>query len=301
MGIGSALRYQSTMPTYDSQSKRFKSAANMSPIDSRDRLDNLKADDVRIWLSDPARICQPDLISLYLSWLDPQERSRYHRFRFPQHRQEYLVAHALLRSCLSRYGPLQPWEWSFLTNAYGRPEIYPECEPRRLSEKGLPPLRFSLSHTQGLVACAVTRSAVGVDVEHTDREADLTAIAEASFSPPERADLGRLAGSAWRQRFFDLWTLREAFVKAQGMGLSFPLQQIAFRLTPAVAESIQFESGSAQNPTADWTFRLLSPTADHRLALAVRSRLPLHVQVGWTTPGQQPTQRLCIASEARRG
>ena len=62
-------------------------------------------------------------------------------------------------------------------NPYGRPEIQ--------VEQGVPPLRFNLSHTTGLVTCAVTRSAdVGVDVEQTTRQGDLGAIAPSSCAPP---------------------------------------------------------------------------------------------------------------------
>ena len=70
-------------------------------------------------------------------------------FRFPQHRQEYLVAHALLRSCLSRYGERQPWEWEFSANPYGRPEIQVESGSPTAALQSVP-------HTTGLVTCPVT-------------------------------------------------------------------------------------------------------------------------------------------------
>ncbi|MBD1915175.1 MULTISPECIES: 4'-phosphopantetheinyl transferase superfamily protein [Cyanophyceae] len=220
--------------------------------------------------------CQaPNLRATYETWLDDRERSRYERFRFNQHRQEYLVAHALLRSCLSRYGDRQPWEWAFSTNDYGRPE---------LSEgNGSLPLRFNLSHTTSLVACAVTRFAdVGVDVEYTARKGDLAAIAKTSFAPEELAELNRLTGMAWRDRFFDLWTLKEAYIKARGLGLSLPLQQCVFQFEPKTATPIQCCADSAE----DWVFELLSPTPQHRLAVAVHCSTPLQIQVGQAIPGE---------------
>ncbi len=239
---------------------------------------SLKADDVQVWIAVTDQRYPLDLIETYVSWLDDQELSRYGRFRFPQHRREYLVAHALLRSCLSRYDERQPWEWRFATNAYGRPEIQ--------VERGVPALQFNLSHTAGLAACAVTRSAaVGVDVEQTTREGALVEVAKASFAPPELAALEHLGGRAWRDRFFDLWTLKEAYVKARGLGLSLPLQQFAFRFESDGVEQIGFDSDSATNPPEDWTFGLLSPTAHHRLAVAVRCPEPLRLQVGWAIPG----------------
>lgn len=237
----------------------------------------MSVEDVYLWLSLTYQCQEPSLIKTYTSWLDDQERMRYQRFRFPRHRHEYLVAHALLRSCLSRYGDRQPWAWRFSTNTYGRPEIQ--------VEQGAPPLRFNLAHTEGLVACAVTRSAdIGVDVERTTRKGDLVAIATSSLTPHELAMLGQLEGLAWRDRFFDFWTLKEAYVKARGLGLSLPLQQFAFRLESDELGQIRFESDSEANPPEDWRFGLMSPTPNHRLALAVRCSKLLRVQVGWAIP-----------------
>jgi len=240
--------------------------------------DALKVDEVHLWVASPEQCQRPDLIETYSSWLDDQERVRYGRFRFPQHRLEYLAAHALLRSCLSRYGERQPWEWGFSTDPHGRPEIQ--------MDQGVPPLRFNLSHTTGLVTCAVTRSAdVGVDVEQVMRQGDLGAIAPSSFAPQELTELNRLEGMAWRDRFFDLWTLKEAYIKARGLGLSLPLQQFAFRFESDEVGPIEFDSDLESPPPEDWKFGLLNPTPHHRLAVAVRCPGPLRIQVGWAIPG----------------
>ena len=248
------------------------------------QINALKADDVHVWIAVPEQCHQPDLIATYLAWLDAHERSRYDRFRFPAHRHEYLVAHALLRSCLSRYGSLQPWEWRFVKNTYGRPEIDPPHDTL--------PLRFNLSHTAGLVACAITRKAdVGVDVECTSRKGDLAAVAESSFAPAELAGLAQLTGAAWGDRFFELWTLKEAYIKARGMGLSLPMQRVVFQLdhdleTPIRLASLLEPAQADSGQISDWRFVLLSPMAAYRLAVAVQSSLPLRVQVGRAIPGE---------------
>ena len=255
----------------------------------------LRTDEVHVWMAAPHRCCQPELISQYVSWLDEQERSRYDRFHFSQHRHEYLIAHALLRSSLSRYSGCAPAAWRFTRNTYGRPEIAAEC--------GQPPLRFNLSHTTGLVACAIARSAdVGIDVELMTRAGDLAAIADLSCTPDELAALQPLSGTAWSQRFFSLWTLKEAYVKARGQGLSIPLLQIRFQFQPHLMNAsgvIQFESllDSASAPA--WKFASLNPTPRHCMAVATHLETSLQIQFGWSIPGRggQATHFSCISSQ----
>lgn len=236
---------------------------------------SLAGEEVHIWLAEPEQCRQPELIETYLSWLDEQERSRYERFHFSRHRHEYLVAHALLRSSLSHYGNCSPSEWQFSKNTYGRPEIR--------EGSGLPPLRFNLTHTEGLVACAITPSAaIGIDVERITRSGDLQAIADVSLSPAERADLHKLSGQEWNQHFFRLWTLKEAYIKAQGKGLSMPLQQITFQLSQKPS-SIQFNFSSETERSHNWQFALSNFTSGHCLALAVHLN-KLHLRTRWAIP-----------------
>ena len=91
---------------------------------------------------------------------------------------------------------------------------------------------FSLSHTRGLVACAVTHGAdVGVDVEGIDRDVDSAGIASRFFAPQEAAHLMALDEETRRGRFFELWTLKEALVKALGVGMGASLHQLAFTVS----------------------------------------------------------------------
>ncbi|MGF1512128.1 MAG: 4'-phosphopantetheinyl transferase family protein [Elainellaceae cyanobacterium] len=236
-------------------------------------MSDLAPDEVHLWFSAPEQ-CRHQ-VETYWSWLDERERQRSSRFRFDRDRHSYLVAHGLLRSCLSRYGGLPPGQWSFSTNAYGRPEIAAQR----------PPLRFNLSRARGLVACAVTRSAdIGVDVEAVGRAADLAAIARTSFTPKEQADLAQAEGP--RQRFFQLWTLKEAYVKAIGLGLSLPLQSLEFRVGADEPATIEFSALAEPKPAEGWQFFLLKPTAEHCLAIAVRSGLSMQVQAGRAVPGE---------------
>lgn len=156
--------------------------------------------------------------------LNMEERQQALAFRFQRDRDLYLAAHLFLRRVLSRYAPITPDGWQFSRNAYGKPAI---------ANPAYGWLQFNLSHTHGLVACAVAREcAVGVDVESIRNLSDLPGLCQYAFAPVETADVLNTPGQqAQTERFFSYWTLKEAYIKARGMGLSLPLQQFAFQRT----------------------------------------------------------------------
>lgn len=200
------------------------------------------------------------------SLLDDGEVTRLRRFVVERPRVEFLIGRALLRTSLSSLGPLAPRAWRFIMNAHGRPELSPEQQPD-------PPIRFNLSHTHGLVALVLSRGReVGVDVEDCGRMTDGLAIADRFFSPLEVQDLHRLPAHRQPDRFFDYWTLKEAYIKARGLGLALPLDQFSFELLSMPPIRIRFGPAIDDDPEA-WTFHLFSPTARHRAALALRRTL----------------------------
>ena len=216
--------------------------------------------DVHVWLAVPEQIVDARLLERYHALLSHEERERAARFRFDEHRHQFCVAHALVRSSLSRYAGVEPGAWRFAVGERGRPEIVPA--------PGVPPLRFNLTHARGLCACAIalTRD-VGVDVEDTTRRADIDAIAQRYFAPSERRDLAR--PEAGRSRFFELWTLKEAYLKARGLGIAAALEKVAFELEPGAPIRVRFDAGFDDDP-ASWQFALERPTSQHVLSVAVR-------------------------------
>jgi len=220
--------------------------------------------------------------------LDEVELAR--RFHFDRDRHAFVLAHAFLRRILSRYEPVAPESWRFQRGPWGKPEIAGQT-PRRLC--------FNLSHTRGCIVCAVTRGRdVGIDVERMDAIADELSLAARCFSPPDVVMLEALRGAVRTRRFYELWTLREAYVKARGQGLSMPLDRIAFtfemdgdrgdegspRMAPIatgqlrpVGQTVRCAWVGAAPPapddeTSDWRFERFVPTTEHQVALAVRGR-----------------------------
>lgn len=201
-------------------------------------------------------------LDAYRALLSPDEHERMARFVFDRDRRAFLLTRALVRTTLSRYAPIRPAAWRFIANVHGRPEILDR-------PAGVPDLRFNLSHTDGLIACAVTIGReVGVDVEHINRHLTHD-VAGRFFAPAEVSDLKRLPEDDQERVFFDYWTLKEAYIKARGFGLALPLGDFAFKLNPPNPPEIAFEPVLEDDP-ATWQFLQAWPTPLHRLALAVR-------------------------------
>ena len=222
--------------------------------------------EVHLWYVRPDRLSDERLLEAYRALLSPDELERNGRFVFPKGRHEHLVTRALVRTILSTYRPaVDPRAWDFATNRYGRPEV--------AAPPGRPALRFNLSHADGLIACLVAAEReVGVDVEDTTRTG-LTevAIADRYFSSTEVDELRSLPVEAQRDRFFDYWTLKEAYIKARGLGLQLSLDQFSFHLAPGRPIRISFGPAIRDDPES-WQFELLHPTPRHRLAVAIRRR-----------------------------
>ncbi len=211
--------------------------------------------------------------------LTEDERRKQQRFHFERDRHRYLVTRASLRLVLSRYLPLEPLRWRFITNDYGKPRIADCALAARLS--------FNLSHTEGLILIAVSaHDGIGVDVENVSRDVALD-VADHFFAPWEARAMRALAPALQRQRFFEYWTLKEAYIKARGMGLSIPLEQFRFELdADPRGIGISFDELLNDSP-ASWCFRQFDAGPQHLGALCLlATEVPLSVCARQFSPGQ---------------
>jgi 4'-phosphopantetheinyl transferase len=216
---------------------------------------------VDVWLADVDPSLAPDIRERRKNLLDSEELDRWQRLRVQGARDQFLTAHALLRTVLSKYAAVASEDWRFGRNSYGRPFI---AEPSPCRS-----IQFSISHTDGLVAVAVSSQHLGIDVENVTRMIDPLKLAKSSFSPTETSIISALEDDKRRDVFFDFWTLKEAYIKACGMGLALPLDSFSFTLDQG-KPTIAFEDGSPDDPKR-WRFDLSSPTATHRLAIATEA------------------------------
>ncbi|MDD5272246.1 MAG: 4'-phosphopantetheinyl transferase superfamily protein [Methylovulum sp.] len=222
---------------------------------------SLHKDYIHIWFAYPDEIKDGALLLNYADLLSDAEKERWQRFYFAQHRHQYLVTRALLRTTLSRYIDIDPKAWRFELNSYGKPEI-------ATAQADLP-IRFNVSHTDGLIMCGIVLAHdLGVDIENRHKDRASLNIAEHFFAKPEIADLNQVSEQQKQQRFFEYWTLKEAYIKARGMGLSLPLDQFSFTIAANQRVQIAFEPAMQDNP-GHWQFWQLYPTQRHIAAVAV--------------------------------
>lgn len=231
----------------------------------------LTPNDLHIWLAHTDIEIPTELATAYREMLNEEEKARQDRFIFEKHRHSFLIAHAFLRAVLSRYHDAAPKEWSFVKNQFGRPDL--------VIPEGCPPLVFNLSHTNGLAVCAVTLNRdLGVDVEDMERDGATVSLAHRYFSKAELTALKALPSELQRHRFFELWTLKESYMKARGIGLSLGLGNFSFCLKDPKRISISFSDAIDDRPDA-WQFDIFDPFPRYRVAYAIKREPGRKVEV----------------------
>src|SRR6266700_428470 len=240
-------------------------SANGPDRESQDRAETnrtipLTPDEIHLWLAFYDEITEERLHVAYRDLLNSAEREQEQRSYFARDKRRYLITRALVRTVLSRYVPIAPREWSFSTNAYGRPEII-NAQARDAC------LSFNISHTHSLIVLGVTRSrALGVDVENfREREVSID-IADHYFAQQEVAALGVVPPHQQQYRFFEYWTFKESYIKARGMGLSLPLDKFSFHYPDDHAVEITIDPELADD-AGRWQFWQLRPAPEYLMAI----------------------------------
>ena len=239
--------------------------------------DGLPDDRVDVWYGLCGDSPVPDRQEARWSILSADEWERCERFARDRDRRQFAAARVLVRRVLSRYAAVEPEAWEFAYSSLGKPSIAPRF--------GLSDLRFNAAHTRDLVACAVARwDDVGVDAECLDHEPG-PLVARHSLSEEEMARYEQLRPIEQNRYFFRHWTLKEAYAKARGLGLSLPFPHISFTVTSNCGAVVADESASPSEP-ASWQFFHTLVTPRHCLAVAVRR--PAHRETRFLVSRWQP-------------
>jgi len=220
----------------------------------------LAANEVHVWA---IRLEQPlARRANFAATLSPDESERANRFHFERDRNGFTVARGSLRSILGIYIGLSPAEIRFEYGARGKPSLASKSAPS--------PVHFNLAHSGGLALVAVTRVAdIGVDVEQIRRVDDVEAIAKRFFSPRESAILRGLSQELMQAAFFNLWTRKEAWLKATGEGIGESLNQVEVSCLPEEPARFITLFGD-EDLASQWRLVQLTPAKGYVGALTIQ-------------------------------
>ncbi|WP_298623569.1 4'-phosphopantetheinyl transferase superfamily protein [uncultured Legionella sp.] len=175
--------------------------------------------------------------------LNADERARADRFYFSRHKRRFSTARATLRIILARYLNTAPERLEFIYNSYGKPTVIN-------SQK----LQFNISHTGDLAMLAVGKGyPMGVDIEKYSAR-PYEGIAKSLFSEQEFMELKKAPASMKAALFFHVWAQKEAFIKASGLGLSYPTKEFH---VPTIIPTKQLVDDPLHNMT--WQLRTFMP------------------------------------------
>lgn len=197
----------------------------------------------------------------YFDLLSPEEKDRAERYYFERDRNRYIVGRGLLRRLLSGYLGIEASRIEFVYGPYGKPAVATDSKNKLL--------QFNLSHSndQALYIFGWDRL-VGIDLEHIRPMQDADDFAAQFFSARETALINSLSGDQKWDAFFKFWTCKEAFLKANGSGLTTPLSEVEIALdVRGSARLISIGGDSAQ--AANWRLDTFNTVVGYQAAVAV--------------------------------
>jgi len=197
-------------------------------------------------------------------FLSPEELARAGRFQFPGGRRRFVAARGQLRAALGRCLGIPPAAVAITTEDRGKPVLAPESAPSEL--------HFNLSHSGDAALLAITRAGpVGADLEQVRPLAEMDGLVTRFFSAGEQSAFARLAAAEKPPAFFRLWTRKEAWLKATGVGITRGLDQVEVTFQPDAPARLLGLPVGAGDPR-DWT--LNEPCAPEGFLAAVAVRHP---------------------------
>ena len=210
----------------------------------------------RIDLSEPE-----DRIEFFRSFLNSKEQEQASRFLFPEHRRRFIVGRGQLRTLLGKYVDQEPAKVGFEYTNLGKPSFAPGVSD--------PHIEFNFTNSYDWAMLAVTLGTeLGIDMERIREMSNMEGLARRFFAQPEiDAITAHISHSKRQQGFFRCWTRKEAFLKAIGTGLTFPLDRVC--VTVDDRDDMRIEWIDSEDEDAEgWTLRHIEPVEDFVGALA---------------------------------
>ena len=232
---------------------------------------SLNLHDIHLW-----RAWLPDLHTYeadFLPLLSADEATRAARFRFPIHRLRFILARGILRQILSVYTNMAPQDIEFSYGPRGKPYLIPNPLD----------LQFNVSHSHDLAVFAITRKhEIGVDTEKMEDEYN-DAVVERFFSQQEHQEINQLPVEKRHVAFFQIWSAKEALIKALGEGLFIGLDEF----TLSSSERVQTLLFSHENKEAQFHIENFAVHPDYQAAYATDQKVEKIVYWQWGLNGPE--------------
>lgn len=218
---------------------------------------------VHLWLVDQRSIDLEHQRDIYQEWLSDDERQRVDEFSRQELRDSQLITRAGLRASLSQYSDSTPPKaWHFERSARGKPRLSDRSPMNELS--------FNLSHSGDWLAIGVTvDNEIGIDLQHRHHQQSLSELAQRFFSAEEADTLAAQPEARHSEHFFRLWTLKEAYLKARGLGIANGLDKARFHIDNNGLITAEFDPELEDDPS-QWQFHHYELDDDYCLSLALR-------------------------------
>ena len=200
----------------------------------------------------------PEILAVYFAELNKEEKDRSERFRYTADRTNFIVSRAVLKRLISSRLSLPISEIDFKKNRFGKPRL-----------KSNRPLEFNLSHSGNLALIGITENyRIGIDVEFMKDGLDYLNIAKHHFAPQEYQLLSGQTGSGVKEYFYRCWTRKESFIKAEGSGVSYPLDSFVVSMDSSdTARIISFQNTSEE--LENWSMHTFCPKEQYQAAVSI--------------------------------
>jgi 4'-phosphopantetheinyl transferase len=220
----------------------------------------LRDNDVHIWIINIENYREN--INNFQKILSRDEQEKVKKFSFDKLKERFIINRGYLRTILGQYLKIKPEEICFTYNQKGKP---------LLDKKIIPKIEFNLSHTNNYAVYAISKNNIGIDLEKIDAKVEVENIAKRFFCDNESNYLSNLPSMQKPEYFFKLWTIKEAYLKAIGEGLSGGLDSICFAINKNNQQIELFTQRKDQKVNNNWHFKTWILVDDHIMSIAINS------------------------------
>ena len=216
--------------------------------------------ETHVWIFSTRGFSQCEVTEVYDSVLNLHEKKRADRLSGEDSKKQFIVSRYFLKSVLSSYVGCFPREVSIAPGRNNKPILLKQYETQ--------PIFFNLSHSEEKCALVIGKQeALGIDIENSEKERRFNSLSKRYFSSSEHESIVKLAPREQRERFYRLWTLKEAYAKASGNSLAISLGKTSFSLDE---ENIKFErEGEHRHLRRKCCFLALHGITGFKVSLAV--------------------------------